>query len=257
MSMATTDCPQPLSVTARTVGDVRVLVADGVLDSASYLPLRDTIIQEALDEPAAVIVDVSDLAVPAPSAWQVFTSVRWHVYMWPKVPIALVCDNPAGRDAIARTGVSRQIPVYPTVESAIDARCHARPEPKRRRARADLPATKASLQRARELVSEWLTAWSLSELVPVTKVVVTTFVENVLQHTDSRPRVRLETDGTAVAVAVEDSSHVPAGVHEPAFASPELPSGLRIVAALCRRWGNAPTSTGKAVWAVIGPENRL
>jgi hypothetical protein len=255
--MATTGWPQTLGVTARTVGDVRVLVIDGMLDGASYLPLRDNIIQEALDQPAAVIVDVSDLAVPAPSAWRVFTSVRWHVNMWPNVPIALVCDNPAGRDAIARTGVSRQIPVYPTIDSAIDARCHTGPQPKRRRARADLPATKASLQRARELVAEWLTAWSRRELIPVTKVVVTTFVENVLQHTDSRPQVRLETDGTAVAVAVEDASHAPAGVREPAFASPELPSGLRIVAALCRRWGNAPTSTGKAVWAVIGPENRL
>ena len=255
--MATTGWPQTLSVTARTVGDFRVLVADGMLDSGSYLPLRDNIIQEALDQPAAVIVDVSDLAVPTPSALGVFTSVRWHVNMWPKVPIALVCDNPAGRDAIARTGVSRQIPVYPTIDAAIDARCHLGPQPKRRRGRADLPATKASLQRARELVAEWLTAWSRPELIPVTKIVVTTFVENVLQHTDSRPQVRLETDGRAVAVAVEDASHAPAGVREPEFASPELPSGLRIVAALCRRWGNAPTSTGKAVWAVIGPENRL
>lgn len=257
MSMATTGWPQTLSVTGRTVGDVRVLVTEGVLDSVAYLPLRDNVIQEALDEPAAVIVDVSDLAVLAPSAWRVFTSVRWHVYIWPKVPIALVCDDPARRDAIVSTGISRQIPVYPTVDSAIDARCRTGPQPKRRRARADLPATNASLQRARELVAEWLTAWSRAELIPVTKVVVTTFVENVLQHTDSRPRVRLETDGTAVAVAVEDASHVPAGVHEPAFGSHMAPSGLRIVAALCRKWGNAPTSTGKAVWAVIGPENRL
>jgi hypothetical protein len=36
-----------------------------------------------------------------------------------------------------------------------------------------------------------------------------------------------------------------------------VPSGLHIVGALCRAWGNAPTSSGKTVWAVIGPENRL
>jgi hypothetical protein len=35
------------------------------------------------------------------------------------------------------------------------------------------------------------------------------------------------------------------------------PSGLKIVGALCRAWGNAPTPTGKTVWAVIGPENKL
>jgi hypothetical protein len=26
---------------------------------------------------------------------------------------------------------------------------------------------------------------------------------------------------------------------------------------MCRMWGNSPTPTGKTVWAVIGPENRL
>jgi hypothetical protein len=34
-------------------------------------------------------------------------------------------------------------------------------------------------------------------------------------------------------------------------------SGVAIVAALCREWGNAPTPTGKMVWAAIGPENEL
>jgi hypothetical protein len=93
-------------------------------------------------------------------------------------------------------------------------------------------------------------------LIPVAKVVVTSFVENVLKHTDSNPGVRLEFDGSAVTVAVDDGSHVPAGLRErpgPCGA----PSGLHIVAALCRAWGNAPTSSGKTVWAVVGPENRL
>ena len=31
--------------------------------------------------------------------------------------------------------------------------------------------------------------------------------------------------------------------------------GLSVVAALSRQWGNVPTSTGKTVWALIGPEN--
>jgi hypothetical protein len=87
-------------------------------------------------------------------------------------------------------------------------------------------------------------------------VVVTAFVENVLQHTDSRPGVRLEYDGSAVTVAVSDASHLPAGLREEPK-SYAAPSGLHIVSALSRAWGNAPTSSGKTVWAVIGKENRL
>ena len=34
-------------------------------------------------------------------------------------------------------------------------------------------------------------------------------------------------------------------------------SGLAIVDALSRAWGSTPTSSGKTVWAVIGPENQL
>lgn len=103
----------------------------------------------------------------------------------------------------------------------------------------------------------WLTAWSLTDLIPVTKIVVTAFVENVLQHTDSMPMIRLETDGAAVFVAVADSSHRRAEICEAASMAGSPPSGLHIVSALCRAWGNAPTSSGKTVWAVIGPENRL
>jgi hypothetical protein len=235
---------------------VVVLTARGTLDSGTYRQLRDRIIKAALEEPQAVIVDVTELDVPAESAWIVFTSARWHVGTWPEVPIVLVCEDPTGRSAITRNGVARYVPVYPSIRAAIDAMSCTESPPARRRARALLPGQLTSLSRARELVTEWLTAWSQTELIPVTKVVVTSFVENVLQHTDSSPAVRLEFDGSAVTVAVEDASHLPAGPREAARPF-KVPSGLHIVSALCRAWGNAPTSSGKTVWAVIGPENRL
>src|SRR4029077_8028278 len=120
----------------------------------------------------------------------------------------------------------------------------------RRSGRSELPADLASLGRARELVAGWLTDWGQAELIPVTKVVVTAFVENVLQHTDSNPAVRLEFDGSAVTVAVDDTRPLPAGLREEPE-SYQVPSGLHIVSALCRAWANAPTSSGKTVWAVI------
>ncbi|RDH75029.1 anti-sigma factor antagonist [Mycolicibacterium moriokaense] len=244
-----------MRVTKATVNHATVLTVDGVLDSTTYRPLRDEIIKAALAEPAVVLVDFSGLDVPAESALAVFTSARWHVRTWPEVPIALVCRNPAGRNAIARNGVSRYVPVYESVEQALEASSDDSLR-YRRRAKASLDAEAASTHRSRQLMEGWLTAWSRPDLIAVSKVIVTTFVENVLEHTESAPTVRLESEDDTVTVAVEDGSRTPPSLSETRMAA-DIPTGLKIVDALSRVWGSAPTPTGKTVWAVIGPENRL
>jgi hypothetical protein len=233
-----------------------VLRAGGVLDGFSYLALRDKIIDAALHEPSGVVIDVTELVVPADSAWAVFSSAGWLVSRWPRIPIALVCEHTETREALARSGVPRRVPMYPSIDSAL--RCFPSGDANlmRHRARADLPASVRSLRRSRELVAGWLTAWSQPEYIPVANIVATTLVENVLQHTDDRPCVRLESDDVVVAVAVGDSSHTPAAMREDATAT-GAPSGLRIMSAMCRMWGQAPTPAGKTVWAVIGRENLL
>jgi anti-anti-sigma factor len=244
-----------LVVSQETVGAVCLLTVDGVLDTRTYLSLRDAIIKAALDEPQAVLVDVTTLDVPASSAWSVFTSARWHVSTWPDVPIVLVCGHVGRRRTIARTGVTRYVPVHATIETAIAAVSnggHAR-----RRARTDLPASLASLRSSREFVAEWLAEWSHHELIAVATVVVNVFVENVLQHTASGPVLILESDGRAVTVSVQDQSSTPAARHEDPYRGGERVSGLAIVASVCRAWGSTPTPSGKTVWAVLGPENQL
>jgi hypothetical protein len=231
-----------------------VVTAVGTLDASTYLPLRDAIVKAALEEPATVIVVIDELEIPAQSALAVFTSARWLVSTWPEVPIVLVHRSEGTRAAIVTNGVSRSVPVYPTVAAALTDPART---PYRRRARASLPAERKSLKRSRDLVVEWLTAWSQAELIPVAKVVATTLIENVLLHTDSCPSMRLETDGTTVTIAVADDSRTPPSMPEAPLSGGLPPSGLRIVSALCRRWGNSPTPTGKTVWAMLGPENRL
>ena len=109
----------PLTVYAENMDSACLLTVAGVLDSSTYLELRNSVIKAALDQRGAVLVDVSALDVPAPSAWSVFTSARWHVSTWPDVPIILVCGHANGRTAIVRNGVARYVPVYPTVEAAL------------------------------------------------------------------------------------------------------------------------------------------
>ncbi|HEX2212131.1 MAG TPA: STAS domain-containing protein [Mycobacterium sp.] len=252
----TTDRGGALAVSTAESGRAAVLTVEGVLDTTTYVLLRNSIIKAALEEPAAVLIDISALAVPVESALAVFTSARWHVDRWPEIPIALVCAQESGRQAIARNGIARYVPVYPTVEDAMAVGSPTGFKPARRRARAELVAHPSSLGRSRELVAQWLSAWALAQYIPVAKVVATTLVENVLLHTDSAPRFRVETDGVSVTIAVEDTSSQPAGIRERSGIV-TAPSGLRIITALCRAWGNLPVPSGKTVWAVIGPENKI
>jgi hypothetical protein len=139
----------------------------------------------------------------------------------------------------------------------MDALSRRHTQPVRQRRRAELPATGSSVARSRQLMAEWLTEWGYPELISVAKLVVTVFVENVLQHTQSEPVVRLEACRGGVTIAVADGSSTPAARRERSKRGGDEVSGLAIVASLCRSWGSAPTSTGKTVWAVIGSENRL
>jgi hypothetical protein len=236
--------------------DVAFVTVEGVLDSITYRGFRDAIVKAALDEPRAVIVDVNKLSVPSESAWSVFTSARWHVSVWPDVPIVLVCELPRSLRAITARGVSRYVPVYPTRQSALDA-VRSQSLPTRHRARTQLPDTRVSVGLARAMVTDWLTRWDKSELVPTAATVATVFVENVLDHTDSAPVLIVEKYNDTVTVAVEDGSDQPPARHEDRDRGADIVSGLAIVSALCRAWRSTPTASGKTVWAVVGPENKF
>lgn len=247
---------QAVRIELETCQDLPILRVEGVLDSSTYRTVRDAVIKIAIDEPRAVIVDINRLRAPSASAWTVFTSARWHVSMWPDVPILLVCGAPQKRQEIAKTGVTRYVPIHPTMELALDA-LQGRPLQLRRRARTSLARNISSLEVARSVIAEWLTQWEIEEVIPVAATLATVFVENVLDHTESAPVLIVESLDDTVTVAVEDnSSHLP-GRHEDADVGADRVSGLAIVAALCRTWGATPTSSGKTVWALIGRENQF
>lgn len=252
---ALAESPGSLAVAARMDQTVAVLTVDGVLNNSNSAALRDAIMKAALDEPAAVILNITGLQVPVESAWSTFISARWQLGPRADVPIVLVCANRAARDAITRSQVARFMPVYST-ESGAKKAVNRPARRAGRRAVAALPANLSSLRESRRLLREWLTDWSQGTLIPVGLVVVNVFVENVLEHTGSVPVMRLESDGTTATIAVSDGSNA-AAVRLPPPAEGIDVSGLAIVDALSRAWGSAPTSSGKTVWAIIGPESQL
>ena len=244
-----------VGIAAATAPVGALLTMAGTLDGRTYREVRDSVINAALEEPRAVFVDVTALSVPSESAWAAFTSARWHVGTWPAVPIVLVCAHGAGRDAITRSGAARHVPVYATAQSA--ARSVDDDVAFRRRAHCELARNRCTLPRSRELVGEWLTEWDCREMVVTASTVATIFVENVIYHTLSRPTLRLETMDGRLTVAVHDGSPQLPVRREHANGSADVVSGLAIVAALSQVWGASPVPGGKAVWAVLMPENRL
>lgn len=168
--------------------------------------------------------------------------------------MVLVCATAAGRAAARRAGITRYVPVLPTVEQVLvdvpAAMHHAR-----RRARAELAAAGPQVE-ARGLIGDWLTGWDCGQFIAAATVVATVLVENVASHTDSAAVLRVETDDRTVTVAVEDASHVLPARRESDHGCRGV-RGLDYLDVVCRRWGHSPTPTGKAVWALIGPENCL
>lgn len=163
---ATAKSPNALAIDTRSEDSLVVLSVEGAIDSTNCAALRDAIIKATLDEPSAVVVNVSALQVPDEASWSIFVSARWQVDTPQHVPILLVCASRAGRELITRTGVTRFMPVYPTEKRAIKAvgRLARR---KVRYAQVQLPANLGSLRESRKLVREWLTSWSKPGLIPV------------------------------------------------------------------------------------------
>jgi anti-anti-sigma regulatory factor len=232
--------------------DATVIRLSGVLNPRTYQQVRDAVVKVAIDQSTAVIVDVNDLEVQDDQGWAVFTSARWHIQQWPEVPLALVSSDPGVRKRVTDRSVARYVPVYDTLAAASEAvgggKCRYR-----HRAREQFDRYPSSVNSALIFVHDHLVAWSMRDKIPVASTVVTVFAENALSYTDDGFDVRLEGTSDEVVIAVSDSSTASAIRRERPRGS--CPAGLDIVSALCRRWGSAPTSAGKTVWARIGPRD--
>ena len=228
---------------------VTILIVDGGLDATTYLRLRNRIINAALDEPAAVVVNISALRVPSPSAYSAFTSARWHVSRWPDVPVLLVCGHATGRAALHREGVTRWVPVSDRLDAALAAVDDIGVR-SRLRKRVELLPELDCVRLARELINEWLWDWGHGDKIKAAMVIAAELVENVYAHTDSVGVLRVEAEGPAVTIAVSDHSDQLATRIESTHESFRL-SGLHVVAALADEWGCVPSTDGKTVWATL------
>jgi anti-anti-sigma regulatory factor len=222
-------------------------VVTGVLDLASYPELRDGLLKLAAEAPDGLIVDIDGLEIDDAALVSVFALVAQRVSDWPGVPVVVVSRRPDHRAVFATRTVDRFIPVHDDVEVA--ERLLVRPA--RRRAAQLLARSPDASALARRFVQRVCGEWGVPGLTEDAQLVATELVENVIRHTRSAPRLRLELRKGMFTVAVTDDDLRLAIIVE--RISPLDPGlGLRMVIQVAKVWGCSRSwSGGKTVWAVL------
>lgn len=221
----------------------------GTLDGRSMAAARDALLGCLADQPEAVVVDVSRLTVADPEALSIFTVVAQQAAGWP-VARLIFCEPPP-RDVAAWRGSG--VAVAPTLQDAL-ARLGTPASDSR--IVADLEPVVGAARRARELVTEGCARWERPELAGSACIVVTEMVNNVVAHARTPMTVSVALRGPDMLIAVRDYSRA-----EPRFAGMVPPTsyggrGLLLIDTVAGRWGSTPLADGKAVWAVLSPEEK-
>lgn len=247
-----TDADQIEIAHSRRVGCL-IVTLRGRLDSLSYRPLRDGLVQLAVEQPRALIVDIDGLEIDSEPALTVFSSASSRVSIWPQVPILLVARNGSRRSRVDRSAIAHVVPVFGSVEAAIAS---VRSPPPRRRRTAGYPPVIASSGLARRFVRQTCSDWDIGNWTQDALSVASELVENGVKHANTRLELRLESGAGLLTVAVRDGDPGMAVLRQGAAGQPDG-YGLQIVADLARAWGCSPDlHGGKVVWAVLtaGPD---
>lgn len=218
----------------------------GELNLVSYAALRDGLLKVATDTPEGLVADIRELAVGDPSLVSVFSLIAMRIGDWPGIPFTIVA-GPAHQELLRRHVVDRYVPVRPDVAAATAAL----DQPVRRRSERTFPRAPGTSSLAREFVMEKLNEWEVPELTEDARLIATELVENVLRHTTSEAKLRLDLRRGVCTVAVADDDARPAMLLE--RLSPFEPGmGLKLVAQIARSWGCSRSwAGGKVVWAVL------
>ena len=220
----------------------------GRLTLADVGSLRLKLYKSLADEPQALVVDLTALAVSEPLALSVFGAVGRQAERWPGVPVLYAAPSPQAR-RLLDVAAYRRLPLFETVA---EARHQAlRPDRGLTALSDELPPLSGAARQARNLATEACLRWDLPHLVGPACLIVSELVSNVADHASTMATVRLSLHRRFLTIAVRDGSTEPPAMkqHDPMF--PGKGRGLLLVHATADSWGWLPTEGGKVVWASL------
>ncbi|MEU5260707.1 ATP-binding protein [Amycolatopsis sp. NPDC021455] len=224
-----------------------VATLTGTLTSDGYSSLRDRVLEVATDAPESVIVDIRDLEIGDGALMTVFSVIARRIGEWPAIPFTVVTGRVDHLARMTAEGVDEFVTIHADVPAAEQGHDH----PPRLRALQLLTASPDASAVSRAFVERVCRTWAVPEHIDDALIIVTELVENVLQHTTSAPRLRLELRSDALIITVADEDPRPAVVRErPDYRYGGL--GLMLVVRTARRWGCTRSGTGgKVVWVLL------
>ena len=230
-----------------------VVHLDGPITMLSAPQVQRTLLKDLAERPYGTICDLSGVDFVDPVCATVFSTVANHPSTdWPATSFLLCGARPDVARVLERVALARFLPLYDTLEEALD-QVAARPPYLRDELLLAPTATAPATARAyvHDLLDYWRPALSGQEVIDRAELLADELVTNAAVHARTPLRLLLELRGDLLHISVHDQSPrllrlVP---HDP---EGETGRGLRLVEDLATSWGVRPRPDGgKVVWCVL------
>lgn len=238
----------------RTMRDGCVVVAlTGPINLFTAPQVQRALLKDLADRPYGIVCDLTGVESLDPVCATVFSTVANHPSSdWPATAFLLFGAQPAVAEVLERLAVPHFLPVYDTLEGALD-RVADRPPFLRDELRLAPTATAPAAARlyVRDVLEYWRLALPDDGVIDRAELLADELVSNAVVHARTSLRLRLELHGDLLHIAVHDASPrllrlVP---DDPGSGAGR---GLRLVERLSTAWGvQRRPDDGKVVWCTL------
>jgi anti-anti-sigma factor len=230
-----------------------VLSLTGSIDLFTVPQIQHSLLKHLSGQPHALICDLSGVSHLDPVCAGVFATVANHPSSrWPATGVLLCGAQPPVAAILSRLRTAQFLPLYASLELALDAAADRPPYLRDELLLAPTPtaAATASLH-VRDILGYWQPALPDSAVLERAVLVVNELVTNAVVHARTDLWLRLELRGDWLHIAVRDGSP---RLLRMVTANPKAEGGrgLRLVEQLTRTWGAHPhPDGGKVVWCTL------
>lgn len=227
---------------------VAVVRLRGALDLRGADRVRRALVTCLAAQPSALVVDLADVRVTEDLALGLFPALRRRAEAWPGTAVLLYAPMFELADALRRTAVTRQVPVFATRTEALTAAADC-PVPPRIR-QVFLPSRDAP-QHARAVAAGACAAWGVPDTAGSAQLIASELVANGVVHARTMLEFCIVLRDERLQLSVRDGDRTLPRRAAVVTAESEGGRGLLVVEAIAADWGCVRTVDGKVVWATL------